>query len=202
MIVRELSHPTKAEFEKIVQVLQASFWRTPLFREYLFQGREAISRTFIKALTHYSVRSGRVFIAEEGQNFVAVALWSLPGSPAMGLKGYLETGMAPQMLSIALQSPAAMGRIRALFRFLEIHAPEFPCNTLEFLASVKKGAGAELLRACLPRLSGFPLYVESIVSKNDHAFYRQFGFEPYAREVFHGTEYAFALIREACVGQD
>lgn len=202
MIVREFSHPTKTEFEKIVQVLQTAFWRTPLFQDYLFQGHEALSHKFIRALTHYSIRAGRVFVGEEEQSLVAVALWSLPGSPAMGLKGYLQTGMAPQMLTIALRSPVAMGRIRELFRFLEIHAPEFPCNTLEFLASVKKGAGAELLRACLPRLSGYPLYVESIVSKNDHAFYRQFGFEPYAREDFHGTDYAFALIREVCAGQE
>jgi|GEM_PF-3006833 len=198
MEIRELTLPTKQEMDALVGVLQASFWRTPLFREYLFHGREALSRTFLKALTVYSLRAGRVFAGVRNGRIVAVSLWSLPGSPAMGLKGYLKTGMAWGMLSIVLRSPRAMRRIAELFRFLEIYAPEFPCNSLEFLASAERGAGAELLRGCLPSFTDYPRYVESIVSKNDHAYYRQFGFEPFARADFHGTDYAFALLREGC----
>ena len=67
---------------------------------------------------------------------------------------------------------------------------------------MQKGAGAALVRECIPHFEEYPLYVESIVSKNDHAFYRQFGFEPYARADFHGTDYAFALIHRACATEE
>ena len=199
MEVKELSRPSDAEFTKMADILNESFWRTPLFRDYLFRGRKALARTFIEALLIYTVKTGRIFVAEDGEKgIVACSLWSVPTSPELGLQTYIATSMWPKMLSIALRSPAAMGRIGELFRFLEVYAPEFSCNTLEFLASAQKGAGAALVRGSIPYFTGYPLYVESIVSKNDHAFYRQFGFEPFERADFHGTDYAFALIRDKC----
>ena len=197
MEMKELSRPTARQQSDMIAVLTESFWRTPLFQSYLFPGRKALARSFLAALLRYSVRAGRVFVMEDGGKTVACALWSGPGSPEMSLQTYLTTGMWPRMLGIALRSPAAMKRITELFRFLEGYAPIFPCHALEFLASAQKGAGAALVRACLPRFAGLPLYVESIVSKNEHAFYRQFGFKPFARADFHGTDYAFALLDES-----
>lgn len=199
MDVKELTHPSETEFTRLADILSDSFWRTPLFREYLFRGRKPLARTFIEALLIYTQKTGRTFVAVDGdKGIVACSLWSLPDSPELDMKTYLATGMWPKMLSIALRSPAAMARIAELFRFLEIYAPEFPCNTLEFLASAEKGAGAVLVQGSIPYFTGYPLYVESIVFKNDHAFYRQFGFEPFERADFHGTDYAFALIRDKC----
>jgi len=199
MDVKELTHPSPAELAKVTDILSDSFWSTPLFHDFLFRGRVALSRTFIEALVIYTQKTGRIFVATDGgKGIVACSLWSLPDSPELGLKTYFTTGMLPKMLSIALHSPAAMARIAELFRFLEIYAPEFACNTLEFLASAEKGAGAALVRGCIPYFTGYPLYVESIVSKNDHTFYRQFGFEIFERADFHGTDYAFALIRDQC----
>ena len=118
MVVRELTQPSRAEWMQVTDVLNDSFWRTPLFKDFLFRGRKALSRTFIEALLLYSLKTGRVFVAEEGERrIVAVALWSLPDSPELGLGTYLRTGMWPYMLSIALRSPLAMGRIDELFAF-------------------------------------------------------------------------------------
>lgn len=199
MEVKELTNPSKAEITRMTDILTDAFWKTPMFRQYLFRGHRAQARAFLNALLWYSLKAGRTFVAEaEGEGIVACALWSLPDAPVMGIKTYLKTRMWPGMLSIALRSPAAMARINELFSFLEIYAPEIPCTALEFLASARKGAGAELLGSCIERFKGQTLYVESIVSKNDHAFYRQFGFEIFERANFHGTDYAFALIHSKC----
>ena len=101
------------------------------------------------------------------------------------------------MLLIAVCSPNAMARIGELFRMLERVAPETACVTLEFLASAKKGAGARVVWDSMPVFAPSTLYVESIVSQNDHAFYKQFGFEPFAKTDFHGTDYAFMLRPDA-----
>ncbi|NLI19935.1 MAG: hypothetical protein GX418_00070 [Clostridiales bacterium] len=201
MEMKELARPTARQRADVIALLTDSFWRTPLFQSYLFAGRKALARSFLAALLRYGMRAGRVFVMEDSGKPVACALWSGPDSPEMSLQTYLTTGMWPQMLSIALRSPAAMRRVAELFRFLEGYVPGFPCHTLEFLASTQKGAGAALVRACLPRFRDLPLYVESIVSKNDHAFYRQFGFKPFAKAEFHGTDYAFALLDEAEAAQ-
>lgn len=199
MDVKELTLPSAMELTRMADILNDSFWRIPLLHDFLFRGRKPLARTFIEALLIYTQKTGRIFVAIDGEKgIVACSLWSLPDSPELGLKTYFATGMWLKMLSIALRSPASMARINELFRFLEIFAPEFACNTLEFLASAEKGAGAALVRGCIPHLKGYPLYVESIVSKNDHAFYRQFGFEIFERADFHGTDYAFALIRDQC----
>jgi len=154
MDVKELTHPSPAELAKVTDILSDSFWSTPLFHDFLFRGRVALSRTFIEALVIYTQKTGRIFVATDGgKGIVACSLWSLPDSPELGLKTYFTTGMLPKMLSIALHSPAAMARIAELFRFLEIYAPEFACNTLEFLASAEKGAGAALVRGCIWKAS-------------------------------------------------
>lgn len=192
MEIREVIHPDAETFSKMSEILTASFWGTPLFAEYLFPGRRDLAKTFLEALLLYGLRAGRTFVAQDGERgIVACAVWSGPKSPAFDLKSYLMLGLWPRMLSIALRSPAAMKRINELLRMLERFAPEDPCATLEFLASAEKGAGAAVVLGSMASFAGWPLYVESIVSKNDHAYYRQFGFEPFARTNFHGTDYAF-----------
>lgn len=193
--VREIARPTRREFGAMVTLLTDSFWRTPMFTDYLFRGRKAQARTFMAMLLRYGLRAGRVFAAEETGAIVACATWSTPASPPMGLATYLRLGLWPHMLFIGLRSPSALGRIRELFVMLEHFAPEEPCATLEFLASAQKGAGALVARESMKAFPGQTLYVESIVHKNDHAFYRQFGFVPFARTDFHGTDYAFMLAR-------
>ena len=195
MEIREITRPDAKTFDRIAEILTDSFWRTPLFSDYLFRGRRALAKTFLEALLVFSLRAGRVYVAEDGERgMAACALWSLPDAPEMNLKTYLSLGMWPRMLSLAVRSPAAMRRIGELFRMLERFAPEEPCATLEFLASAEKGAGAAVVLGSMSAFAGWPLYVESIVSKNDHAYYRQFGFEPFARADFHGTDYAFMRI--------
>lgn len=195
MQVREVTRPTRREFQAMVTVLTDSFWRTPLFADYLFPGRKAQARAFMAMLLRYGLRAGRVFIAEQNEAVAACATWSTPASPRMGLAAYLRLGLWPSMLWIGLMGPAALGRIRELFAMLERFAPEEPCATLEFLSSAQKGAGALVARESMKAFAGQTLYVESIVPKNDHAFYRQFGFVPFARTDFHGTDYAFMLAR-------
>ena len=194
MTVKELSNPTKEQFQQMVDLLTDSFWKTPLFHDFLFPGHKALAHLFLTALLRYGLGTGRNFVIEEQGNIVACALWGLPNEPAFGLRTYLRYGMWWPMLRIALRSPAAMGRIQEFLRMLDENAPHMPCATLEYLASRKRGAGAALVRASIPAFHGMTLHVESIVSKNDHAFYRQFGFVPFARTHFHGTDYAFMLI--------
>ena len=194
MRTRELKSLNRAEWDRLSIILTDAFWRTPMFNKYLFQGRKMLASWFMKALLRYGLQAGRLFVAEDApEGLVACALWSLPDSPEMNLKTYLKLGMWPWMLRIAVASPRAMARINELFRMLEAYAPAYPCATLEFLASAKKGAGAAVVRGSIPAFLPSPLYVESIVSQNDHAFYRQFGFEPFARRDYHGTDYAFMV---------
>ena len=194
MAVKWLQNPTPKERAAMVRVLDDSFWRTPLFYGFLFRGRRNLSRLFLAALVQYGLKVGRMYVATDAQgNIVACALWSLPNSPELKLSTYLQCGMWPHMLAIALQSPAAMRRINELLKMLERFAPDTRCATLEFLASAQKGAGAETVRQSMAAFAGLPLYVESIVPKNNHAFYRQFGFEPFAKTDFHGTDYAFMI---------
>ena len=198
MNVKELEHPSAEQIVRMTNILTDAFWKTPLFYDYLFAGRKSLGQAFLHALVNYGIKAGRVFVAENEQgDIVACALWSEPTSPELGLGTYLQTGMWPQMLRIALQSPRAMRRINEMVKMLEHFAPETSCTTLEFLASTQKGAGAALVWGSIPYFSHRPLYVESIVHKNNHAFYRQFGFEPYAKTDFHGTDYAFMLIPNA-----
>lgn len=195
MTVREIIRPDARTFERLTTLLTDAFWKTPLFSDFLFPGRKPLARTFLAALLQYGLRAGRTFAAEDGdRGIVACALWSRPDAPEFTLKTWLKLGIWPRMFSIALRSPAAMGRIRELFAMLDRYAPEEPCATLEFLASAEKGAGAAVVLGSLSTFAGWPLYVESIVSKNDHAYYRQFGFVPFARVDFHGTDYAFMRI--------
>ena len=195
MEVKELTNPSKAEITRMTDILTDAFWKTPLFRQYLFRGHRAQARAFLNALLWYSLKAGRTFVAEaEGEGIVACALWSNPDAPEFNLKTWLKLGIWPHMLSIALRSPSAMGRIGELFAMLDRYAPEEPCATLEFLASAEKGAGAAVVLGSLSAYAGWPLYVESIVSKNDHAYYKQFGFVPFAQTDFHGTDYAFMRI--------
>jgi len=193
MDIQELQHPSRAEFADITRLLTDAFWPRPMFSGYLFPNQPALCQTFLAAVLQFSIRAGRVFVAREEGRIVACALWSNPDAPEMSMLTYLRLGMAGRMLSIALRSPRAMRRVRELFTMLEHFAPETPCAALEFLASARKGAGAAVLTASMSAYPGLPLYLESIVSKDDHAYYRQFGFEPIARTDFHGTDYAFML---------
>ena len=195
MTVREIIRPDARTFARLSTLLTDAFWKTPLFTDFLFRGRKPLARTFLEALLQYGLRAGRTFVAEDGERgIVACALWSGPDAPEFNLKTWLRLGIWPRMASIALRSPAAMGRILELFVMLDRYAPEEPCATLEFLASEEKGAGAAVVLGSLSAFAGWPLYVESIVSKNDHAYYKQFGFVPFARTDFHGTDYAFMRI--------
>ena len=198
MEVKLLTHPTARERSAMVQVLTDSFWRTPLFTDFLFRGRKLLARLFLDALVQYGLKVGRMYVtmAQDGR-IVACALWSLPDSPVLKLSTYLKLGMWPTMLAIAVLSPAAMIRINELLEMLEHFAPDTRCVTLEFLASSQKGAGAYVVRQSMAAFAGMPLYVESIVATNEHAFYRQFGFVPFARTDFHGTDYAFMLAAPA-----
>lgn len=195
MHTREIPKPSKAEFAQMVTILTDAFWRTPMFADFLFRGRKALARTFMAMLLRYGVKAGRVFAVDGADGIAACATWSTPASPEMGLATYLRLGLWPHMLWIGLRSPAALPRIGELFRMLEHFAPDMPCATLEFLASREKGAGAQVARESMAAFAGQTLYVESIVSKDDHAFYRRLGFVPFARTDFHGTDYAFMLIR-------
>ena len=195
MTVREIIRPDASTFARLSTLLTDAFWKTPLFTDFLFRGRKPLARTFLEALLQYGLRAGRTFVAEDGERgIVACALWSGPDAPEFNLKTWLRLGIWPRMASIALRSPAAMGRILELFVMLDRYAPEEPCATLEFLASEEKGAGAAVVLGSLSAFAGWPLYVESIVSKNDHAYYKQFGFVPFAQTDFHGTDYAFMRI--------
>ncbi len=194
MVIRELTHPTPEEYRRTVQVLTDAFWKTPFFTQYLFRGRKPLAKAFLEAQLLYALKVGRVFVASDDQaGIIACALWSLPTSLEFNLKTILRLGLAPKMAGIALRSPAAAFRMRELFAMLERYAPETPCACLEFLSSVRPGVGSALLKECMKAFPGLPLYVESIVSKNDHAYYRQFGFVPFARTDFHGTDYSFML---------
>jgi hypothetical protein len=194
MEIRTLTHPTRKERAQIIAVLTDSFWRTPLFTGFLFRGHRRPARAFLTLLLHYSLKTGRVYVAEEpGHGIVACALWSLPGAPELNLTTLLRLRLWPWGALIAVQNPAAVPRICEMFTMLNEYAPETPCAALEFLASNRKGAGAALVRHGLADFADMLAYVESIVSKNDHAYYRQFGFTPFARTDFHGTDYAFML---------
>lgn len=195
MTTREITKPARAEFSQMVTLLTDAFWRTPLFTGFLFRGRKPLARTFMAMLLRYGLRAGRVFALEDGGAIVACATWSTPTTPAMVPGTYLRLGLWPHMLWIGLRSPAALNRIAELFAMLEAFAPDEPCATLEFLASARKGAGEQVARESMAAFAGQTLYVESIVAKNDHAFYRRLGFVPFARTDFHGTDYAFMLIR-------
>jgi len=194
MEIRELLHPGAKEYTDTAAVLAGSFRRAPLFTGFLFRGRRAPAETFLSAMLDYALQTGRVFVAEERGAIVACALWTTPDSPELTVRTVFRLGLWPRFLRLFLQSPAAVLRIAELFHMLETFAPETPCATLEFLASARKGAGAAVLRRSMETFRGVPLYVESIVSKNDHAYYRGFGFTPFARTDFHGTDYAFLLL--------
>jgi hypothetical protein len=194
MEIRELNHPSAREFAETAAVLIRSFRRVPLFAGYLFPGNDAAAETFLRGMLRYALRAGRVFVAEEaGRGVVACALWTTPNSPELTAGGILRLGLWPDCLKLALRSPRALRRVGELFAMLRAREPEFPCMALDFLASAEKGAGAAVLRRGLEVFADFPQYVESIVSGNDHAYYRQFGFAPIARADFHGTDYAFLL---------
>lgn len=193
MEIQELKQPTRAELSSITQILMDAFWPQPMFSDYLFVGHPALCKAFLAAVQQISVHAGHIFVAREEGNIIACALWSDPDEPEMNWRSYFRLGMGWRMLYIALRSPRSMRRISELFEMLERNAPETSYATLEFLASARKGAGAALLRTSMAAYPGVPLYLESIVSKNDHAYYRQFGFEPFARTNFHGTDYAFML---------
>lgn len=193
MEIQELQQPTRAELSAMNHILMDAFWPQSMFSTYLFPGHPALCKTFLAAMVQISVHAGRIFVAREEGRMVACALWSNPQAPEMNWPNYIRLGMGWRMLSIGLRSPRSMRRISELFAVLERFAPETACAVLEFLASARKGAGAAILRESMAAYPGVPLYLESIVSKNDHAYYRQFGFEPYARTDFHGTDYAFML---------
>lgn len=194
MVIREIRRPSRGQQAQMLAVLTDGFWRTPLFHRYLFPGQRKLAGLFLRALLRYGLRVGRCFVAEEeASGIVACALWSLPESPAFTLPTLLRLGAWPPMLAIAVRNPAAVRRIREFLRMLETFAPGFPCTTLEYLASVQKGAGKRLLRESMAVFGDATLHLESIVSREDHSFYRQFGFEPFARTQFHGTDYAFML---------
>ena len=195
MTTREIIKPDAAEFHRMVALLTDAFWRTLLFEGYLFRGRKPLARTFMAMLLRYGLKAGRVFALDGENGIAACATWSTPASPAMNLATYLKLGLWPHMLWIGLRSPSALARIAELFRMLETFAPDEPCATLEFLASGLKGAGEQVARESMAAFAGQTLYVESIVHKDDHAFYRRLGFVPFARTDFHGTDYAFMLIR-------
>jgi hypothetical protein len=195
MTVREITKPVAGEFDVLVTLLTDAFWRTPMFSGYLFRGRKPLARTFMAMLLRYGLKAGRVFAADGEGGIVACATWATPASPEMTLQTYLRLGLWPYIAWIGLRSPAALARCHELFHMLEAHAPETPCATLEFLASRQKGAGERVARESMAAFAGQTLYVESIVSKDDHAFYRRLGFVPFARTDFHGTDYAFMLIR-------
>ena len=195
MTTREITKPSAAEAQQMITLLTDAFWRTPLFTGFLFRGRKPLARTFMAMLLRYGLKAGRVFALDGEGGIVACATWSTPASPAMNLATYLKLCLWPHMMWIGLRSPAALVRIGELFRMLETFAPDEPCATLEFLASGQKGAGERVARECMAAFEGQTLYVESIVHKNDHAFYRRLGFVPFARTDFHGTDYAFMLIR-------
>jgi hypothetical protein len=196
MEIRTLTRPSRAEFRQAVAVLTDAFWQTPLFSDFLFRGRMGPARTFLRLLLRFELRTGRVYAAvEPGAGVVACALWSHPDSPEFGLRSLLRLGLLPLALLLFVQSPAAVKRIGELFRMLDRFAPETPCVTLEFLSSRQKGAGAALMNRGIADYRGQTLYVESIVSKDEHAYYRRFGFQPFARTVFHGTDYAFLLLK-------
>ena len=195
MPVREITNPTKAESKRLVELLTDAFWRTPMFTGYLFGGRKPLARTFMAMLLRYGFVAGRVFAADGQGGIVACATWSKADSPEMSLPTYLRLGLWPYLLWIGLRSPTALRRCLELFDMLEDYAPHEPCATLEFLASSQKGAGELVARESMAAFAGQTLYVESIVAKNDHAFYKKLGFVPFARTDFHGTDYAFMLAR-------
>ncbi|MCE5344096.1 MAG: hypothetical protein LLF96_11025 [Eubacteriales bacterium] len=195
MEIRTLTRPTRAEQTQTVAVLTESFWRTPLFHGFLFRGRKQPARTFLALLLRYALKAGRVYVAEEpGRGIVACALWTTPDTPELNIRNIFLLGLWPWAVLLALQSPVATLRICELFSVLNTFVPDMPCATLEYLASAEKGAGAALVRRGLKEFAGIPAYVESIVSKNDHAYYRQFGFKPFARKDFHDTDYALMLL--------
>ncbi len=195
MEIRELKRPSPKEFAETAAVLTRSFWRTPMFNGYLFRARRRPAEVFLAVMLRYALRAGRVFVAEEpGRGVVACALWSAPDAPELDFRNAVRLGLWPGFLRLFLLSPGAFRRVGELFAVLETYAPETPCATLEFLASSEKGAGAAVLKRSMEAFAGQTLYVESIVSKNDHAYYRGFGFVPFARADFHGTDYAFLLM--------
>jgi hypothetical protein len=197
MDIRRVTGMTPAEEEQTLTVLADSFLRTPLFRTYLFHGRRAPARTFLLLLLRFTLKTGRTYVGvDPNRGVVACALWSTPESPEMKLHCLFRLGLWPLALRMALQSPASVPRVFEMFKMLDRYAPEEPYATLEFLASGEKGVGAALVRRGIADFMDTPLYVESIVSKNDHAYYRQFGFQLFARTDFHGTDYAF-LLRKA-----
>jgi hypothetical protein len=194
MEIRELKHPSAKEFAETTAVLTQSFWRMPLFYDFLFRGRRRQAEIFLAVMLRYSLRAGRVFVADqEGRGVVACALWTGPTAPDPDWKTVFRLGLWPGFLRLALHGPGAIWRIDEMFTLLDNFAPETACATLEFLAASEKGAGAAVLKRSMEAFAGLPLYVESIVSKNDHAYYRRFGFVPFARTDFHGTDYAFLL---------
>jgi len=195
MVFEEIAHPNPQEFSQALTVLTDAFWPTPLFSQYLFPHSKALTRLFLETQLIYSLKAGRVFAAkDERGDVVACALWSMPNTPEFTLRTVLRLGLGLKTAWLALRAPFAAHRIAELFRLLDRYAPSVTCATLEFLASARKGAGAELVRHNMAAFPSQTLYVESIVSKNDHAFYRQFGFKPFARVDFHGTDYAFMLL--------
>lgn len=195
MDVRPLVSPTASQRSEITSLLTHAFWQTPLFASFLFPGRPKLAKLFLRTMLDYAQKAGRVFIATQTDGSIAAcALWSTPNSPELTLGAMLRLGLFPRMAFLALCSPAAACRVNELFAMLNRYGPDFPCATLEFLASAQKGAGAEVLTQSMKAFDGLPLYVESIVSKNDHAFYRRFGFSPFAYTDFHGTNYAFLLL--------
>jgi hypothetical protein len=195
MVFEEIVNPTPQEFSQALTVLTDAFWPTPLFSQYLFPRRKALTRMFLETQFIFSLKAGRVFAAkDEYGSIVACALWSIPNTPDFSFQTALRLGLGWKTAWLTLRAPLAARRIAELFHLLDRYAPDRPFVTLEFLASARKGAGAELVRRSMAAFPGQTLYVESIVSKNDHAFYRQFGFEPFARVDFHGTDYVFMLL--------
>ncbi len=195
MDVRPLVSPTASQRNNLTSLLTHAFWQTPLFSTFLFPGRPKLARLFLRTMLDYALKAGRVFVATQADGGIAAcALWSTPESPELTLGAMLRLGLLPRMAWLALRSPAAAHRVNELFTMLNRYGPDFPCATLEFLASSQKGAGAAVLTQSMTAFDGLPLYVESIVSKNDHAFYRRFGFTPFAYTDFHGTNYAFLLL--------
>ena len=66
MEIREITRPDAKTFDRIAEILTDSFWRTPLFSDYLFRGRRALAKTFLEALLVFSLRAGRVYVEQDG----------------------------------------------------------------------------------------------------------------------------------------
>lgn len=185
----------------VANVLTDSFKDTPLFKDLLFPNKMDGIRDFMLFLTVYYLKTGHVYAMYEKedmkkQNPLAVSLWNTPEDISICFRGVIKSGTFGKLFTAIVH--VGLPAVVRLIQFMSMedkHRIKGDFVYLFMVASIRKGCGAMLLQDNVNSFEGNDMYLESSVSKNDHAYYKQFGFEMISREIYQGIDNAFFVRR-------